>query len=159
MSQFPPLLDVQRRALFEIVEIFRKHGLEGRAVIVDLPPSYDTRLIFYVGSGSQELVDTDVDTLRVLEQAGYVILTDMSTQLSVGSPWVHYTVILKRLASDYYNWWHTPSWYKPVAERWFSLAPDTRSAIVGGVSGAVMAYVLAGLGLLLGLLIRSCLSN
>jgi len=144
MSQFPGLLDAQRRALFEIVEAFRKHDLEGRPVIVVTELGYP-RLILSMGEESPH-IDTDLDTLRVLDQARYVAFTESPQSL---------TLTLRKLASDYYDWYHSTAWYKPVAERWLSLAPDTRSAIVGGVSGSATTFLLG----LLGLLIRGCLSR
>lgn len=155
MSRFPDLLDAQRCALFEIVKIFRKHHVEGRAAIVLPPQVGDTRVMLLVRRAPPEFLDTDFDTLRVLDEAGHIAFTETSRSFPDGSDLVFHTLILKKLASDYYDWCHASPWYKPLAERWFSLAPDTRSAIVGGVAGVVTTSVLAAFGVL----IRGCLSG
>jgi len=149
MSRFPDLLDEQRRALFDMIEAFQQHKMEGRAVLIVTELGYP-RLILSMGEDSPH-VDTDFDTLRVLDEAGYVTFTEMPHKREHGLEWVDRTLILKRLASDYYDWCHNPPWYKPVAEIWSSLAPDTRSVIVGAVTTFLLGV--------LALLIRGCLSR
>lgn len=142
MSRFPKLLPEQERALFEIVKIFRKHSWEGRAVGVARVVGDD--LLHFSRVDSIDRVDTDFTTLIVLGQAGYLVLIDWPQDR---------TITLKTLAFDYYDWCHNPPWHKPFTERWFSLAPDTRSAIIGGVSGSATAFMLG----LIVVLIRGCL--
>lgn len=149
MSRFPDLLSAQRRALFDIVEAFRQHKMEGRAVLI-VTELGNPRLILSMGEESPQ-VDTDFDTLRVLDEAGYVTFTETPHKGEHGLQWVDRTLILRKLASDYYDWCHNPPWYKPIVEIWFSLAPDTRSAFVG----AMTTFLLGSLTLL----IRACLSR
>lgn len=140
MSRFPALLDRQRRALFDMVEAFRKCKMEGRTVMVVTELGYP-RLIFSMGEESPH-IDSDLDTLRVLDKVGYVAFTEKPQKGTGGSEWVERTLILTRLACDYYDWFHSNAWYKPIVDKWYLLAPDSRSAIVGAVVSAIVYSVL-----------------
>jgi len=129
MSRFPALLDRQRRVLFDMV-----------ATELGYPC-----LILSMGEESPH-IDSDLDTLRVLDKAGYVAFTETPQKGTDGSEWVQRTLILTRLASDYYDWFHLNAWYKSIVDRWYLLAPDSRSAIVGAVASAIVYFLL---GLLL----------
>jgi len=135
MSRFPDLLPAQRRILFEVVEIFRKHSWEGRAVRVSRVPGDD--LLHFSRPLSREPVDESVDTdfssLRVLDEAGYINLIEWAHKSQTGRGWIDRTVTLKRLASDYYDWAHRPAPYRILSGFWYSLRPFVLPALVSSI--------------------------
>jgi len=143
MSQFPALLDTQRRTLFEIVEIFRKHSWEGRAVRVGRGIGDD--LLHFSRGDSREGVDTDYSSLRVLDEAGYINLTEWPHKTQTGREWVDRTVTLKRLASDYYDWGHRPAPYRILSGFWYSLRPHVWPALISSIFALLVWIILTWL--------------
>lgn len=130
MSRFPALLDRQRRVLFDMVTTELGYPC----------------LILSMGEESPHIV-SDLDTLRVLDKAGYVAFTETPQKGTDGSEWVQaYAHPHKAGKRDYYDWFHLNAWYKSIVDRWYLLAPDSRSAIVGAVASAIVYFLL---GLLL----------
>lgn len=134
MSRFPDLLDEQRRALFEIVEAFREQKMEGRAVAVFGPFLGDRQLLLSMGGPEESpRIDTDLDTLRVLDEAGYIALTETYGEWQDGSKFDIRTLTLKKFGVDYYDWARSSAVHRHLSGLWYSLTPFVLPALISSI--------------------------